>query len=262
VVMTDDVKPRGPGRTARHGDLVGTRSHEPRWPARRRERVANAFSASGLLADDSAELAAARLCTRTGELLPFAAERWHRPAEVEEIAVLDHVVGPVLDLACGPGRLVRHLVDRGVVAVGVDTAPEAVAAATRRGVPAVLGDLWGALPDEGAWETVLLFDGNIGIGAEPVALLRRCAELMAPGGGLVVELGPLGTTTRQFEARIEWGGWTSGWFPWATVGVQDLTGLAGAARLEVRWVRQEAGRCFARLGAEGEAVNSSDELAA
>jgi SAM-dependent methyltransferase len=211
------------------------------------ERTADVFAGSGLLAPGARRLAAARLRTRCGQTLPFSAARWHAPAAAEEVEVLDQVRGPVLDLACGPGRLVRHLLDRGIVAVGVDTAPDAVAAAQRQGVPVVLADLWQDLPLEGAWETVLLFDGNIGIGAAPDALLARCRQLLAPSGGVVVEVGPPGTATTTVEARIEWNGWRSGWFKWATVSLADVQALAGEAGLSLRWVHARGGRIFARL---------------
>jgi len=40
----------------------------------------------------------------------------------------------------------------------------------------------------GRWAHVLLADGNVGIGGDVVALLRRCAELVRPGGTVVVEV--------------------------------------------------------------------------
>src|SRR3981081_3415113 len=54
----------------------------------------------------------------------------------------DHAVvglcdGPTLDLGCGPGRLVTHLVQRGVPALGVDQSATAVALARRSGAPAL-----------------------------------------------------------------------------------------------------------------------------
>ena len=205
------------------------------------------FAGSGLLAHGARDLAGARLRTRCGRNLPFSAARWHAPAAGEEVEALAEVVGPVLDLACGPGRLVSHLVERGVVAVGVDAAPDAVAAAKRRGAPAIQRDLWEALPLEGSWRTVLLFDGNIGIGAHPGKLLARCRELLAPGGSIVAEVGGPGTASLTGEARIEWCEWRSGWFPWATVAVDDLPEIAAVAGLEVSGVLQRAGRCFALL---------------
>ena len=42
-----------------------------------------------------------------------------------------------------------------------------------RGVTGPARDVFDPLPGEGRWETALLADGNIGIGGDPVALLRR-----------------------------------------------------------------------------------------
>lgn len=211
------------------------------------EAVPGIFAASGLLADGARRLGEARLRTRGGHDLPFSAARWHAPAAREEVEVLAGVRGPVLDLACGPGRLVGHLVKRGVVAVGVDAAPDAVAAAHRRGAPALLGDVWHTLPLEGSWQTVLLFDGNIGIGARPSDLLGRCAQLLAPGGSVLAEVGRPGTASVSTDARIEWCGWRSPWFPWATVAAEDIGAVARAAGFGVLRVQEAGGRSFAHL---------------
>ena len=37
-------------------------------------------------------------------------------------------------------------------------------------------------PGEGRWDTVLFIDGNVGIGGDPIALLRRVRQLLAPAG--------------------------------------------------------------------------------
>lgn len=213
------------------------------------------FAGSGLLAHGAGRLGEAELWTRCGLNLPFSAARWHAPAAIEEVEVLAEVTGPVLDLACGPGRLVRHLVERGVMAVGVDAAPDAVAAARRRGVPALLRDLWETLPLEGSWQTVLLFDGNIGIGARPAELLERCGRLLTPGGSVVAEVGGPGTTSLTAEARIEWCGWRSAWFPWATVAAVDLPEVAAAVGLEVVKVHQIGDRSFAHLASSPQSAD-------
>jgi SAM-dependent methyltransferase len=217
------------------------------WRAERAGIAADVFAASGLLAGGATRLEDARLRTRCGRWLPFSAARWHAPAAHEEVEVLAAVNGPVLDLACGPGRLVHHLVERGVVAVGVDAAPDAIAAARQRGVPALLRDLWGALPLEGSWRTVLLFDGNIGIGGQPEALLDRCRHLLAPGGVVLAEIGGPATGSWAVEARIEWGDWGSAWFPWATVSVDTVDEVAAGAALVVSEVHEAGGRWFATL---------------
>ena len=81
-----------------------------------------------------------------------AAERWTEEAYADSRAYLSHrahvvaTLGPalepgdtVLDLACGDGGLANFLPDTRYV--GVDSSAEMVAAATRRGVEAHVGDL-------------------------------------------------------------------------------------------------------------------------
>ena len=52
------------------------------------------------------------LRTAGGELLPVPLERWLGPPTSEEETVLDRVVGPALDVGCGPGRHVLALARR------------------------------------------------------------------------------------------------------------------------------------------------------
>lgn len=54
----------------------------------------------------------------------------------------------VLDLACGDGGLAPHLIRHGIRYRGVDTTPEMVEAARRRGVEAEIGDLNDYVPPE------------------------------------------------------------------------------------------------------------------
>src|SRR6476469_10226998 len=74
--------------------------------------------------------------------------------------------GPTIDLGCGPGRLVAHLVQRGVPALGVDQSATAVALARRSGAPVLRRDVFDPLPGTGRWHTVLLADGNVGLGGD------------------------------------------------------------------------------------------------
>ena len=57
---------------------------------------------------------------------------------------------------------------------------------------AINGSLWSQVPRAGTWRTILLLDGNIGIGGAPILLLRRAGELLAAGGAIVVEVDPPG----------------------------------------------------------------------
>ena len=95
--------------------------------------------------------------------------------------MLAHCVGPTLDVGCGPGRMSAHLAGRGRCVLGIDVVREAVDQTRARGVSALLRDVFAPLPGEGRWDTALLADGNIGIGGDPVALLRRVAHAARAG---------------------------------------------------------------------------------
>ena len=77
------------------------------------------------------------------------------------------------------------------------------------------------LPGQGRWGTVLLADGNIGIGGLPDRLLRRCAQLLAPGGRILIEAEP-DNIDEQITARLEHPDGRRGpVFPWARMGTVD-----------------------------------------
>lgn len=188
------------------------------------------------------------LRSASGETLDLDLGRWHGPATPEERDLLASVDGPVLDLGCGPGRLVVGLAARGVPALGVDSSPAAVELATRRGATVLQRDLFARLPGEGRWATVLLFDGNVGIGGDPARLLARCRALTGHRGQVVVELGPPGTGWRSLTVRLEHGSARSEPFPWAVVGADAIAALAAIAGLAVAGLGPtRSGRWFARL---------------
>ena len=168
-----------------------------------------------------------------GRLLTLPVHRWLDDATPCDGAMLDLCVGPTLDIGCGPGRLTRALTDRGVDALGIDLSAEAVRLATARGVPALQADVFTGLPREGGWTNVLLADGNIGIGGDPAALLRRCTELVAPHGSVIVEVDPPGTGVSRGRVQVTADG-LQGWMPWATVASDALPAVAAEAGLTVR----------------------------
>ncbi|MGH3985127.1 MAG: methyltransferase domain-containing protein [Pseudonocardiaceae bacterium] len=182
-----------------------------------------------------------------GRILPVAAQRWLAPADGEDDWLLDRCTGPTVDLGCGPGRLVAELAERGVPVLGVDCSPRAVRHCHSRGAPVLHRDVFATLPGEGWWHRVLLADGNIGIGGDPVRLLHRCAALLRPGGTMLVEAGHPGAGLWRGAARLQVAGTAAGpWFPWAVAGLQTLAALAGPAGLQVG-DRHDAGRCFLEL---------------
>jgi SAM-dependent methyltransferase len=173
--------------------------------------------------------------------------RWTCPITGADDSVLARAAGPVLDVGCGPGRHVRALTRRGVFALGLDASPEAVRVARAHGTEVLHGSIFDELPGAGSWGTALLLDGSIGIGGHPVALLRRVAELLVPGGAILVEGEPPGTPTRSVRARVHAGAGHGPSFPWALVGSHDLAALGRAAGLRRARSWTEGGRWFAEL---------------
>lgn len=189
----------------------------------------------------------ARLRRGDGRLERLALDRWLGPCTPADDAVLERATAPVLDVGCGPGRLVAALTRRGVPALGVDLSPEAVQLARRRGARAVIGCVFEDVPEAGRWCTALLLDGNIGIGGRPSLLLERVAELLAPGGEIIAEVDAPGAPSGGVRVRIEAAGEVSDWFPWATVAVDALPRVADSAGVRLRDTFEADGRVFGRL---------------
>jgi SAM-dependent methyltransferase len=155
-----------------------------------------------------------------GEQVDLPVRRWSGQADADDAWLLERCTGPTVDLGCGPGRLLVGLACRGVPALGVDHSTVAQAQCRARGVVMVRRDVFARVPGEGRWGHVLLADGNIGIGGDPVRLLMRAAGLLAPGGTLLVETDP--------EPERHWRGW---------VRVRTPTGFGPSAR----WARVGSG---------------------
>lgn len=141
----------------------------------------------------------------------------------------------------------QALHDRGVDVLGIDVLPEAIGAGRLRGAPVVEASVFGALPRAGGWRSVLLLDGNIGTGGDAAALLRRAADLLAPGGRALVELEPPGVGLTTSYGRLETPQRRSVLFPWGRVGADAADELAAASgfRVTTRWTA--AARWFACL---------------
>ncbi|MEV6304489.1 class I SAM-dependent methyltransferase [Actinoplanes sp. NPDC051861] len=173
---------------------------------------------------------------------------WCRPHRDGDDGLLDRCTGATLDVGCGPGRLTRALLARGRPVLGVDVSRIAVGLARARGAPALRRDVFAPLPGQGRWEHLLLADGNIGIGGDPIALLRRCRELLAPHGRLHTELEPPGSGTWSGGATLHDDHSAPGApLRWAQVAAGELAPLARAAGLRPRASWTEAGRWFTTL---------------
>lgn len=186
---------------------------------------------------------AAALEVEGGGRIDLEVDRWRADVDVAEAALLRALPEPVLDIGCGPGRAVQALSAEGRIALGIDPAPAAVAEAARRGAPVLQRSVFGQLPGEGRWGTALLLDGNVGIGGDPIGLLRRLATLLRPDGLVVAELARTGGC-QQLVVRLRVGPELGPRFPWATVDVDTWASVAADAGLRPGDVIEVGGRAF------------------
>jgi SAM-dependent methyltransferase len=181
----------------------------------------------------------ALLRTVDGGALELDIARWHDGACEDDIEIVARARGPVLDVGCGPGRLLEVLARCGIEAAGIDSSPAAIGTSLSRGGDAYLVDAFDAVPREGEWATVLLLDGNIGIGGDVTALLTRVVELLRPGGDVIVEVHPPGacSTNEPLSVRVEWGDEVGPWFPWTRASADGIVPCAERAglRLSAKW---------------------------
>ncbi|MGW5645418.1 class I SAM-dependent methyltransferase [Saccharopolyspora sp. NPDC003752] len=187
------------------------------------------------------------LLTSDGFARSLPGHRWSAAPDAADRYLLRTCRGPTLDIGCGPGRLTSALTESGVVALGIDTSQLAVRLTAGRNAMALCRDVFHRVPGEGNWREALLVDGNIGIGGDPRALLRRVRQLLQPGGRAWVEVEPPGTGLWQGTGRVEHAGGCGPAFRWAIVGADVIGRLAVASRFELRHLVERCGRWFAAL---------------
>ncbi|WP_421842812.1 SAM-dependent methyltransferase [Mycobacterium sp.] len=194
-----------------------------------------------------------------GQVRPLPTHRWlgaraapDGPDSADEAfdeGVTRMCSGPTIEPGCGPGRLVARLARRGTPALGVDRSATAIDLAGRSGAPALLGDVFEPLPGMGRWQTVLLVDGNIGLGGDPRRILGRAAELLVGGGRCVAEFDATAIGIRVRWVRLESACDVGPWFRWASVGVDSAATLAAHVGLTLTSLQMIGGRVIASLAA-------------
>ncbi|MGH7206387.1 MAG: class I SAM-dependent methyltransferase [Nitrospiraceae bacterium] len=114
--------------------------------------------------------------------------------------------GRILDVGCGPGKLLRVLRDWGWGVHGVDFSPVAVECAREKyGLEVRLGDLLQARYEDGYFD-VVMFNHCLEHVYQPVETLREAYRILKPGGLLLIAI----PNARSFESRL-FGKW---WVQW------------------------------------------------
>ena len=184
-----------------------------------------------------------------GQAKLLSAHRWTGPASPDDDALfVDQCTGATLDVGCGPGRLTVALTRRGITALGLDVSGEAVRLTRERGGAALHQDVFDELPAPSAWQHVLLADGNIGLGGDPVRLLRHLAPSLSTIGTMLVELAGPGVSEGREQVRLRVAGQATEPFAWATLGTDDIDRTCAQAGLVVHRLSTRRGRHVATLG--------------
>lgn len=111
------------------------------------------------------------------------------------LALIARCGQPVLDLACGTGRILNGLLDHGVDVDGVDVSADMVAharsAASLRGhAPSLRVQPMWAFSTGRSYRTIIIVD-SFGLGGDrqqDLATLRRCRAALLPGGALILNV--------------------------------------------------------------------------
>ena len=218
------------GFSRRHRELVGAGGEQT--PERLFDRVFTGDSALVCSAVDALGLDVAR---------------WSGEADDVDLMVVARCEPPVVDLGCGPGRMVVALNRSGRAALGVDLSGAAVAASMSRGGLALHRRVTDRLPGEGRWGTALLVDSNIGMGGDVRALLGRCRELVGAGGLVICEVDSTADRDEVHQVVVSSDGLTSAPLPWGRIGARALARVALGLDLLVTEEWSAGGRVFVTL---------------
>lgn len=162
----------------------------------------------------------------------YRVQDWLMEADDFEQSLLLGLKGSLLDIGCGPGRMLFAAETQGIRAYGIDSSSQAAHRAQSRGAVVFHQSIFATVPGEGGYNSLLLLDGNIGIGGNPANLLQRLFDVAAPGATLFVETDPVMNNVAQYQAvLIDAAGRSSEVFDWARLGADALHRLGA----EIGW---------------------------
>jgi hypothetical protein len=179
--------------------------------------------------------------------LPLEVSRWAGAADEIDMLVVARCEPPVIDLGCGPGRMVQALSESGRAALGVDMSSVAVDMSMARGGPALQRRIDEPLPAEGRWGTALLMDTNVGMGGNVAALLARCMRLVIPGGLIICEVDGVPERHEVHSIVLRTKHTTSPPLSWSRIGTSALIEVAKSLDLLLMEEWTSGGRAFVAL---------------
>lgn len=183
-----------------------------------------------------------------GAQSPVELARFLSAADDADRSVLERANGAVLDIGCGPGRMVRAAIAAGHLSLGIDVSAAAVEHAQAQGLPVLRRSVFDTIPREGEWGAAILLDGNIGIGGDPAALLMRSATMVRSDGSVLVETHADPHRDRGFVAvLVDDKGRASLPFAWHELGIEGLRRTAAQTGLAIADSWTHGGRTFAQL---------------
>ncbi len=117
----------------------------------------------------------------------------------------------ILDLGCGPGFYAHRLAKRGFHCTGVDFSPASIEWARQQAQDAHLNidyvqqDIRTFRPQQ-SFDFIMMTFGELNVfsAADARAIIERCAQWLAPGGKLLLEVHTFAEVKRQGMAQASW----------------------------------------------------------
>jgi trans-aconitate methyltransferase len=145
----------------------------------------------------------------------------------------------ILDLGCGDGILTEKLVAAGAMVIGIDGAPDMVAAARRRGIDARLMDGMALMFDH-EFDAIFSNAALHWMKGDPDAVIAGVRRALKPGGRFVAEMGGHGCVAAITVALLavlqKRGVDTQSLIPWYFPTVDDYRGRLERAGFRVDYI--------------------------